>query len=88
MNSKSKAKLVTVALFVFVVMVCANVVALWPSALPWVLGAFAVPGAWKFCRVMFLWLTTEDKPITIRLPKVKKERKAKTYADYAREAGR
>lgn len=84
MSSKKKAKLVTVALFVFIVMVCTNLVAIWPEALPWVLGVFAIPGAWKFCRVLYVWLTTDDKPITIRLPRVKK--RVKTYADYAREA--
>lgn len=87
MNSKRKAKLVTVALFTFIVLLCANLVALWPEAMPYILAVFAVPGAWKFCRVLYLWLTTEDRPVTVRLPKVKKERKVKTYADYA-EAGR
>lgn len=88
MNSKSKAKIVTVALFVFVVMVCFNLVALFPAALPWILGAFAVPGAWVFCKVLFLWLTTEDKPIiTILLPKLGKHKKPKTYADYAEAKG-
>lgn len=82
MNSKKKAKLVTVALFVFVIMVCFNLVALIPAALPWVLGAFALPGAWCFCKVLFLWLTTEDKPLVIRLPQ-RKNKKAKTYMDYA-----
>lgn len=62
MNSKKKAKLVTVALFVFVVMVCFNVVALWPVTLPYVLGVFAIPGAWKFCRVTYIWLMSEEKP--------------------------
>lgn len=83
MSSKKKARLVTVALFVFVVMVCFNLVALIPAALPWVLGAFAIPGAWVFCKVLFVWLTTEDKPLTIRLPKLGKHKKPKTYADYA-----
>lgn len=79
MNNK-KAKLVTLVLFTFVVLVCANAVKLWPAALPWVLGAFAIPGAWCFCKVAFLWLTTEDTPITIKIPRHKKK---KTYLDYA-----
>lgn len=81
MSNKAKAKLVTIALFVFVLMVCANVVKLWPVTLPWVLGAFALPGAWKFCRVLYIWLTTEDTPITIQIPKRKRQKK--TYLDYA-----
>lgn len=71
MNSKAKARIVTVCLFVFIVLLCANIVALWPRALPWVLGVFAIPGAWKFCRVTYKWLTVEEQP---KLP---------TYQDFA-----
>lgn len=24
--------------------------------LPWVLGSFAIPGAWKFIRTLYIWL--------------------------------
>lgn len=84
--SKNKAKLVTVFMFVMTVLMLADLVAIYPAALPWVLGVFAIPGAWKFCQVLFLWLTTEDKPVAIKLPLRKKEKPVRTYKDYA--AGR
>lgn len=56
MNNKTKAWIVTAFMFVMTVLLCFNIVALWPVALPWVLGAFAIPGAWKFCNVLFRWL--------------------------------
>ena len=84
--NKNKARLVTVVIFVFVLLLCADAVSIWPAALPYILGAFAIPGAWKFCRVLFIWLTTEDKPVAIKLPIRKKEKPVRTYKDYA--AGR
>jgi len=35
-------------------------VACWlhPVFLPYVMAPFAIAGAWKFCRVCFIWLTT------------------------------
>ena len=85
MNNKNKAKVVTVALCAFILLVCADLVGIYPNALPWVLGVFAIPGAWWFCKTTFLWLTTEDKPIVIPIKRAK-HRKPKTYADYAKEA--
>lgn len=85
MKSESKAKLVTLLLFVLILLLMADVVALWRWTLPWVLGVFAVPGAMKFCRVLYIWLTTEDQPVSIKLP-FKKPRKPKgptTYKDWA-----
>lgn len=61
---KGKARLVTAIIFAFVVLVCVDLVGIYPRTLPWILGAFAVPGAWKFCRVCFLWLTVVEDPIT------------------------
>lgn len=69
--SKTKARLVTVIIFTFIVLVCADLVAIYPRTLPWILGTFAVPGAWKFCRVCFIWLT------------VREEEPPLTYEDYA-----
>ena len=71
MNHK-KAKLVTVVIFVFVVLLCADAVSIWPRALPYILGAFAIPGAWKFCRTLYVWLIIDEPE--------------KSYADYAKEA--
>jgi hypothetical protein len=85
MKSESKAKLVTILLFVLILLLMADVVALWPWTLPWVLGVFAVPGAMKFCRVLYIWLTTEDQPVSIKLPfrKPKKPKGPVTYKDWA-----
>lgn len=61
--SRWKAKVVT-ALFVILLIVLAwNVVTMVPALLPWILGAFAVPGVIKFGRVLFVWLTTESEPL-------------------------
>lgn len=81
MNNKQKARIVTVVIFAFVLLVSSNLVALFPGVLPWILAAFAIPGAWQFCKVAYLWLTTDDKPLSISFPKHKK--KVKTYLDYA-----
>lgn len=85
MKSENKAKLVTALLFVLIVLLMADMVAMWPWMLPYVLGVFAVPGAIKFCRVLFIWLTTEDAPVQIKLP-FKKPRKPKgpvTYTEWS-----
>lgn len=71
--SKAKARLVTAVIFAFVMVVSVDFIAIYPKALNWILGAFAVPGAWKFCRVCYIWLQEEEKPLT--------------YQDYARAAG-
>lgn len=67
--NKNKAKLVTIVISVFVLLLCVDMVTIWPKMLPWILGCFAIPGAWKFCRVLYIWLTDEPKE--------------KTYIDYA-----
>ena len=73
--SKRKAQLVTAIIAAFVLLVCVDLVALYPKATIWILGAFAVPGAWKFCRTCYIWLTIPDD-----MPK--------TSAYYARVPGR
>lgn len=74
--NKAKGRLVTLIIFAFVVLVSVDFIAIYPNALPWILGAFAVPGAWKFCRVCFLWLTAREDPISYEdyanIPKTKK----------------
>lgn len=84
MTNKQKARVVTAVIFMFVMLVSSNLVALFPGLLVWILAAFAIPGAWCFCKVAFLWLTTEDTPLTIKIPKHRK--KNKTYLDYAEGA--
>lgn len=82
--NKNKARLVTVVIFVFVLLLCADAVSIWPAAMPYILGAFAIPGAWKFCRVLFIWLTTDPEPVKVKLPSWKrKEKPVKTYREYA-----
>lgn len=70
MKSEHKAKLVTVLIFALLCLLFSDVVAIWPKSLPWILGAFALPGAWKFCRVLYIWLITEDTPLEIEMPKL------------------
>ena len=60
--NKNKAKLVTAVIFVFLLLLFADMVSIWPRTLPWILGAFAIPGAWKFCRVLYIWLTVDPEP--------------------------
>lgn len=60
--SEKKARLVAVIILASVLLICADIVARWPSALPWVLGVFAFPGACKFARVVYKWLMLPDKP--------------------------
>ena len=60
--NKNKAKLVTIVISVFVLLLCVDMVTIWPKMLPWILGAFALPGFWKFCRVLYIWLTTDPEP--------------------------
>ena len=57
---KWKARLVTLLIVVLLILLAADVVAIWPRALPYILGAFAVPGVWKFARVLYIWLTTDS----------------------------
>jgi len=61
--SKWKAKVVTVLMVILLIVLVADVVALIPAALPWILGAFALPGIWLFCKMLYRWLTTESEPI-------------------------
>ncbi len=68
MTSKSKAKLLTALITVLLILLAADAVAIWPAALPWILGAFALPGVWKFSRTLYVWMTTEDEPVKVQLP--------------------
>ena len=59
--SKKKARLASGAIVVLVLLLLADVVAIWPATLPWILGVFAVPGVLKFARTLFLWLTADTR---------------------------
>lgn len=51
-----KAKFVTVMFSVMFFSLMGVTVAEAPWSLPWILGAFAIPGAWKFIRTLYIWL--------------------------------
>lgn len=81
--SKPKARLITLVIVAFVVLVCVDFVAIYPKAMTWILGTFAVPGAWKFCRVCYIWLQVDDRipePEHVRPQGRKKEEPPKAEA--------
>lgn len=90
MKSTNKARLITALICALLCLMFADIVAIWPRTLPYILGAFAVPGAWKFARTLYIWLITDDpEPVKIALPSwwpFKKKRKL-TYEDYANAGG-
>lgn len=68
-----KMKLVTGLITLLLVLLAADVVAVMPAALPFILGAFALPGVWLFARLLYRWLTSEDVPVRVRLPRHRKK---------------
>ena len=58
--SKRKARLVTAAFSALLLLLLVDLVGIYPRSLPWILGAFAIPGAFKFVRVLYIWFLTED----------------------------
>ena len=87
MKSTHKAKLVTALVCALLLLMFSDIVAIWPKTLPYILGAFAIPGAWKFTRVLYIWLLTDD-PEPLALPAIRWPWKKKklTYQDYAEAA--
>lgn len=81
--SKDKARLATAAFCVLFFGLMAELYKEVPDSRLIILWCFAIPGAWKFVRVVFIWLTTDDRPIEIKLPKWLRKKKPKTYQDYA-----
>ena len=83
--NKEKARLATAIFCVAFFGLIANLYKIAPETRMVILWCFAIPGAMKFIRVVFVWLTTDGKPVEIRLPKwmKKKEKRRKTYKDYA-----
>ena len=69
-----KMKIVTGLITLLLIVLAADVVAVVPNSLPWILGAFAVPGVWRFARLLYRWLTTDDdRGIVIALPRHRKK---------------
>ena len=82
--SKEKARLATAIFCTCFFGLVANLYRVAPELRLVILWCFAIPGAWKFIRVVFVWLTTEDKPVEIKLPKwLKRKKKPRTYQDFA-----
>lgn len=85
--SKDKARLATAIFCVPFFGLIANLYRIAPELRLVILWCFAVPGAFKFIRVVFIWLTTEGEPVKIRLPRwLQRKKKPMSYKDYA-EAG-
>ena len=57
--SRGKLKLVAALICAMFFIMLATACWLWPVVLPYVLAPFAVAGAWKFCRVTYIWLSTD-----------------------------
>lgn len=82
--SKEKARVATLAFCILFFGMLAELYDVMPESRLIILWVFAIPGAWKFVRVVFVWLTTEDKPIEIKIPKwLHRKRKPKTYQEWA-----
>ena len=56
---KNKLKLVAALFCTMFFSVLAVACWLWPVVIPYVLAPFAVAGAWKFCRVAYIWMITD-----------------------------
>jgi len=74
--NKPKAQFVTGLIFLLLVILAADVVAVLPKALPWILGLLAIPGAVWFCKCLYVFLTEEDSPMPkLNVPRHKKKKK-------------
>lgn len=82
MKSKWKATVVTALLFILLVVLAADIVAIFPASLPWLLGILAVPGAVWFCKTLYRWLTAETEE-KIALPTFL-QKKGKHDVDWTR----
>ena len=82
--SKGKARLATAAFCILFFGLLADLYDIMPESRLWILWAFAIPGAWKFVRCVFIWLTTDDIPVEIKIPKwLQRNKKPKTYQEWA-----
>lgn len=94
MKSKNKAKLITALTCALLLVLFADTVALWPWTLTWILAAFAIPGAFKFAKVLYIWLLLDDpdpeadfhfKKPKIKWPWVKVNHSYEFYANGGRD---
>lgn len=72
--NKWKCKVVVVLITILLIVLAADVVAVIPNALPWILGVFAVPGIVMFSKLLYRWMT-DDEPVVIHYPKWDKKKK-------------
>lgn len=78
-----KGKFITALIVLLFVVLSADVVALLPSALPWILAVFAIPGVVWFSKLLYRWVTEEDKAVSVPLPSLwGKKSDTKPYAWY------
>lgn len=81
-----KARVITALITILFVVLAADVVALRPGTLPYILGVFAVPGVVWFSRLLYRWVTEDDEEKTIVLPTLWSKKATRGYADYRGEA--
>lgn len=82
--SKEKGRLATAIFCVCFFGLITNLYRVAPELRMTILWCFAIPGAFKFVRVVFIWLTTDSEPVKIQLPKwLTRKRKPRTYQDFA-----
>ena len=58
-SREQKLKLVSVLFCTMFFVMLGTACWLWPVVIPYVLAPFAVAGAWKFCRVAYIWMVTD-----------------------------
>lgn len=74
--TKRKGVIVTALIFILLVILAADVVAVVPGSLVWILAVFSIPGLWLFCKLLYWWLTTDDpRGIKIQNPFKHKHKK-------------
>lgn len=58
-NREQKLRLVAALFCTMFFVMLGTACWLWPVVIPYVLAPFAVAGAWKFCRVAYIWMSTD-----------------------------
>ena len=72
--SKWKCKFVTALLVILLIVLGADIVAVIPNSLPWLLGVFAIPGVILFGKLLYKWMV-DDEPVKIYYPNWDKKKK-------------
>lgn len=57
--NKKKARLCTALFSIMLLGILVDVGIVWPHAIPYILAPFAVTGAFKFVRVLYIWFITD-----------------------------